>query len=162
MNGQWIRRLSVDELYQRLEAFWPRIGERGNDDGYRKSVLTFVQDRLKLLTDITTAADYFFVEPTPNFSLITDNKQLGKLSEDEIKSLIQMSYEAFNTLSEWTSESIQDCLNQLLVTTGQKPGILFSLIRVVTTWAPFSPALNDTLALIGKEKTIQRIEQFLL
>lgn len=40
-----------------------------------------------------------------------------------------------------------------LETTGQKPGILFSLIRIVVTWAPFSPQLNDTLALLGRDRT---------
>jgi glutamyl/glutaminyl-tRNA synthetase len=34
-------------------------------------------------------------------------------------------------------------------------------VRIVTTWAPFSPQLNDTLALIGKEKTLQRIDNYL-
>jgi glutamate--tRNA ligase len=39
--------------------------------------------------------------------------------------------------------------------------VLFSLIRIATTWAPFSPQLNDTLALLGKERTLARIEQYL-
>ena len=37
----------------------------------------------------------------------------------------------------------------------------FSLVRIVTTWAQFSPQLNDTLALIGQEKTLQRIDNYL-
>jgi glutamate--tRNA ligase len=48
-----------------------------------------------------------------------------------------------------------------LETTGQKPGILFSLIRIAVTWAPFSPQLNDTLALIGRERTMARLQSYL-
>ena len=51
--------------------------------------------------------------------------------------------------------------NQLLKTTGQKPGLLFSLIRIVVTWAPFSPQLNDTLALLGRDRTLARIDAYL-
>ena len=45
----------------------------------------------------------------------------------------------------------------LLAITNQKPGILFSLIRIATTWAQFSPQLNDTLALLGKDKSLDRL-----
>ncbi|MCX6725347.1 MAG: glutamate--tRNA ligase, partial [Candidatus Saccharibacteria bacterium] len=48
-------------------------------------------------------------------------------------------------------------LNKLLETTGEKPGILFSLIRIATTWAPASPGLADTLSVLGKETTLRRI-----
>lgn len=52
-------------------------------------------------------------------------------------------------------------LNQLLETTDQKPGVLFSLIRLSVSWAAFSPALPDTLATLGKEATLRRIQHSL-
>src|SRR3989338_7894939 len=48
----------------------------------------------------------------------------------------------------WLSET----LNALLKQTTQKPAVLFSLIRVATTWAPSSPGLADTMQLLGKDK----------
>ncbi|HRJ91061.1 MAG TPA: glutamate--tRNA ligase, partial [Candidatus Saccharibacteria bacterium] len=98
----------------------------------------------------------FCEEPAENRELITSNKQLSKLSVGEVGGLLQGAHDALSG-SEWTAKAIQDTLNSLLETTGQKPGILFSLIRIATTWAPFSPQLNDTLALLGKEKTLARI-----
>ena len=82
---------------------------------------------------------------------------LKKLSRDETKSLINATITALSAISDWATENIQEALNDLLEQTGQKPGILFSLIRIVTTWAPFSPQLNDTLELIGKERVIDRL-----
>ena len=90
-------------------------------------------------------------------SLITENKQLKKLETEERKSLLVRSRDALSSLEDWNSEAIQAVLNDLLETTGQKPGVLFSLIRIATTWAPFSPQLNDTLTLLGKERTLDRI-----
>jgi glutamyl-tRNA synthetase len=158
MNGQWIRRLSVDELYTRADAFWLRIGEKGSDDTYRKQILSLVQDRLKLLTDLPAATDYFFIEPTIDMSLITDNKQLSKLPADETRALLSTSKAALQHVDAWTPDAIQTALNDLLASTGQKPGILFSLVRIATTWAPFSPALHDTLALLGKDTVLGRLE----
>jgi glutamyl-tRNA synthetase len=59
--------------------------------------------------------------------------------------------------SDYDVASLQTTLNQLLVTTGQKPGVLFSLIRLAVSWAPFSPALPDTLAVLGEDTTLRRL-----
>lgn len=156
MNGQWIRSLSIDELYARVEKFWPQSAQEANE-AYKKSVLTLVQERLKTLADLPIITRYFFEEPETDMSLITDNKQLKKLEGSEISALIKAAHDALSE-TDWNPDAIQDALNRLLETTGQKPGILFSLIRIATTWAPFSPQLNETLALLGKEKTLARLD----
>ena len=156
MNGQWIRRLSLDDLYTRTLKYWPKSAET-YDEAYKKQVLGLVQDRLKTLAELPMMTKYFFEEPVINTELITDNKQLKKLSPEEVSTLLAAVKTEFENLSEWTPEALQECLNRLLDVTGQKPGILFSLIRIVTTWAPFSPQLNDTLALLGKKTTLARL-----
>lgn len=156
MNGQWIRRISLDELYQRVEDYWPQSAAQF-DASYKHQVLALVQDRLKTLAELPMMSRFFFEEPEVNWELITSNKQLKKLSEGEIHALLQTAHDKLAELADWNPETIQETLNQLLELTGQKPGVLFSLIRIVTTWAPFSPQLNDTLALFGKDKTLSRI-----
>lgn len=156
MNGQWIRRISLDELYQRVEDYWPQSAAQF-DASYKHQVLALVQDRLKTLAELPMMSRFFFEEPEVNWELITSNKQLKKLSDGEIHALLQTAHDKLAELADWSPETIQETLNQLLEITGQKPGVLFSLIRIVTTWAPFSPQLNDTLALFGKDKTLSRI-----
>jgi glutamyl-tRNA synthetase len=156
MNGHFIRELSLDELADRIEFFWPEAAKKA-PESYKKQVLTLAQDRLKTLRDLPELTSYFFEEPAVKLDLITENKQLKKLSSAELIDLLSSVKNAFEQISDWTPEILQDTLNQLLETTGQKPGTLFSLVRVVTTWAPFSPQLNDTLALLGKDTTLARI-----
>ena len=156
MNGQWIRRLSVDDLYDRSKDFWPESTKDIALDA-KKQVLALVQDRLKTLTDISTLTSYFFEEPTPDIAMINDNKQLSKFSHGELATMLTISKEALAN-SEFDAVSVQETLNSLLEKTGQKPGVIFSLIRLAVSWAPFSPALNDTLAILGKEKTVARLQ----
>ena len=137
--------------------FWPDSAA-GADEGYRRRVLALAQDRLKTLRDLG-GFGYFFVEPEINLELIDGNKQLKKLSESERRRLLETAHHELTTLTDWTPDTIQTRLNELLEITGQKPGILFSLIRITITWAPFSPQLNDTLALIGRERTLARLER---
>jgi len=156
MNGQWIRKLPIDDLFKRVAGFWPESAEQASND-YKKQILSLVQDRLKTLTELPLLTSYFFDEPTPDLEMITSNKQLGKLSNEEILSLLNSANNTLAT-SDYDAESIQQTLNLLLETTGQKPGILFSLIRLAVSWAPFSPALNETLAVIGPEKVQNRLQ----
>lgn len=155
MNGQHIRLLNLDDLYERVANFWPESAKEVSEER-KKQVLALVQDRLKTLADLSTLTDYFFTEPTPDWSMVTSNNQLSKLSGDEAKSLLEATKTALKS-SDFDADSIQNTLNQLLETTGQKPGILFSLIRLAVSWAPFSPALNDTLAILGRDVTLARL-----
>jgi len=158
MNGQFIRQLSIDDLYVRVADFWPASADTA-DEEYKKTVLALTQDRLKTFADLPVASNYFFTEPDIDMSLIDENKQLKKLEKHEVKSLLQSAHDALAQTGEWQSAAIQTSLNTLLETTGQKPGILFSLIRIGVTWAPFSPQLNDTLAVLGKSRSIDRLSR---
>lgn len=156
LNGQHIRLLSIDDLYNRVTDFWPASAATATED-YKKQILALVQDRMKTLTDLAILTDYFFATPIPNWTMVDDNKQLAKLGHEDAVALLVAARVAFAD-SVFDAESLQATLNTLLETTGQKPGILFSLIRLAVSWAPFSPALNDTLAVIGKDKTLARLD----
>lgn len=157
LNGQHIRALSIDDLYERAADFWPESAANARDY-YKKQILALVQDRLKTLADLPMLTSYFFERPTPNWTMVDENKQLSKLDREALVSLLNAAYEALDE-SDFTPEALQETLNELLVTTNQKPGILFSLIRLSVSWAPFSPALNETLAALEKTETLQRISE---
>jgi glutamyl-tRNA synthetase len=159
MNGHWIRSLSIENLYPRVTPYWP-ASAANYDDVYKTRVLALVQDRMKTLAELAVMTKYFFEEPARDDSLISENKQLKKLSKDDILHLLEAVKIEFKKLNDWTPEAVQASLNHLLDITGEKPGVLFSLIRIVTTWAPFSPQLNDTLALLGRDKTLARINDY--
>lgn len=159
MNGQLIRELSLDELAIRAKDFWPASATNA-DTEYKMKVLALAKDRIKTLADLPLLTNYFFEEPTPNWAMIEDNKQLKKLEQSDISGLLSQTIKALQE-SEFSCEALQEALNNLLQTTGQKPGILFSLIRLAVSWAPFSPALPDTLATLGKERSLSRLRSAL-
>lgn len=157
LNGQWIRRISVDELYDRTQDFWSENAQKV-DPTYKKHILELVQDRLKTLSDIPAITSYFFSEPTVDLAMIARDKKLKKLSYEELEGLLQTTLASLSTNS-FTPTALQDNLNALLEETGQKPAVLFSLIRLAVSWAPFSPALNDTLSVLGRERVLGRLQK---
>ncbi len=159
MNGAHIRLLPLDDLYQRSREFWPAEANNASDD-YKKQVLGLVQERLKYFGELPELTNFFFIDLPLNPELWQTNKQLKKLEASELKSLLQASRNAIAT-SDFTADALSGLLNQLLEQTGQKPGILFSLIRIATTQAPASPGLAETLAVLGKETSLRRIDVML-
>jgi glutamyl/glutaminyl-tRNA synthetase len=162
LNGQWIRSLELDDLSARVENFWGENAQKATPE-FRKQVLSLVFDRLKTLRDLPLASEYFFAEQPADLEMISGNKQLKKLETTELVAILQAAIAKFeNTPSEtWTDDGIQEILNELLAETDQKPGILFQLVRICLTWAPFSPALNQTLRAIGSEESLKRLKNSL-
>jgi glutamyl-tRNA synthetase len=163
MNGTYVReKLSTDELYEysRGENFfdtnyWP--SEAGDyDDNYRRRVLEIVKERLKYFAELPELTNFFFKELPVNPTLITDHKQLKKLKNDELRILLEKTYSSFKA-SDFSTDDLTARLNELLEKTSQKPAALFSLIRIAVTQAPASPGLADTLAVLGKERSLARI-----
>ena len=160
MNGQWIRRIAdeqgIDALYARTKGFWPQSAD-GASDERKMQVLSIIYDRLKTLSDLRTMTDYFFKDPELDLDMLIHNKYLKKLSESELESLLKASIAKLSMLSTWDADSLQSTLNDLLGETGKKPAELFSLIRLALSYAPFSPALNLTMEVLGKEVSLARL-----
>ena len=160
LNGQWIRKIFVEQgaraLYDRTVDFWPEAAKSYSED-YKITVLSIVYDRLKTLSDLRIITNYFFEDPRIDLDMLINNKFLKNLSESELESLLKLSISKLTNLETWTAESLQDCLNALLSETGKKPAELFSLIRIALSFAPFSPALNLTMEVLGKETSLARL-----
>ena len=156
MSGSHIRAMNIDALYDQTAGYWPNVSEK-YDGTYKKSVLSLIQERLKFYSEIPDLTIFFFEDLPVNESLINSHKQLKKLDKEELGELLRACQGALNDTMNWSTESIQASLNELLESTGQKPAVLFSLVRIATTQAPASPALADTLDLLGKERSLKRI-----
>lgn len=178
-NGHFIREMPLDDLYQLTlrhpeldsgsskeldsclrgngkSGFWSKSAENF-DEEYKKQVLGLVQERMKYLAELPELTSFFFEEPTPNLELITSNKQLKKLEPARLKELLTSALKSLEQ-SDFSAEDLQHRLNQLLEETGEKPAVIFSLIRIATTWAPASPQLNESLAVLSKDTTLTRLQ----
>ena len=164
LNGQWIRKLvaeqGIDAFYPRTESFWPDSA-KNYDDAYKKRVLSIIYDRLKVLSDLREMTTYFFADPAFDIDQLLTNKFIKKtgLSESELAALLDTVCARLEKVPAWTAENLQPALNELLETTSRKPAELFSLIRIAVSFAPFSPALDLTLDVLGREVSLARLRR---
>jgi glutamyl-tRNA synthetase len=157
INGHLIRNMDADELYEKAKNFWPQQAKNA-DENYKKAVLKIVAERLKYFAELPELTLFFFEDLPVDPSLIENNKQLKKFEPIELRQMLESTKENLEQ-SDFSTPDLTDRLNKLLELTGQKPGVLFSLIRIATTQAPASPGLAETLNVLGKETSLRRINQ---
>ncbi|HEX5456107.1 MAG TPA: glutamate--tRNA ligase [Candidatus Saccharimonadales bacterium] len=167
LNGAHIRQLKLDDLYTYVSphnddfihgaGYWPEAAYKSKyDQAYRKKVLNLVQERLKFFAELPELTGFFFEDLPVNPELISTHKQLKKYDKSELKKYLEKAKASFEG-SDFSEADLTDRLNSLLEETGEKPIVLFSLIRIATTQASSSPGLSQTMAVLGKEKCISRI-----
>jgi len=159
INGHYIRDLDPETLYAHAKDFLPETANAYDED-YKRAVLGLVQERLKYFAEIPELTTFFFQDLPVDLTLISGHKQLKKIESAELKTLLAQSRQSVVD-STFAVSDLTDQLNQLLQTTGQKPAVLFSLIRIATTAAPSSPGLAETMAVLGKDVCLRRIDSLL-
>jgi glutamyl-tRNA synthetase len=156
LNGAHIRRLSLDELYARVETFWPEAAAK-NDAEHKKEVLALVHDRLKFFAELPELTNFFFAEPTVHQAAFAENKQLKKLTKNERTQMLQTVANELKD-SDFTETDLEERLRPLVETLQTKPGILFGLVRVAITGGNIAPGLFETMRVLGKKTTLNRLE----
>lgn len=159
LNGAHIRTKDLYELYKEVEEYWPDSAGKF-PKSYKMRVLGLVKERLKYFAELSELSVFFFEDLPINTKLISTHKQLKKIEKGQLKTWLELTSEEMDKLpeSQWSKENLQALLNNLLYMTKQKPVTLFSLVRIAITQSPASPGLAETLEVLGKEKSLQRIK----
>jgi glutamyl-tRNA synthetase len=158
LDGAHIRALKTDDLYKKVEGFWPESAGK-YDESYKKAVLKITQERLKYFVELPELTRFFFEDLPVNPKLISEHKQLKKYDKSQLKQLLETTKTALEKVKDFKADELQETLNGLLEGTGEKPAVLFSLIRIATAQAPSSPGLSETMEILGRERCLARIEK---
>lgn len=150
-NAEWLKRIDDERLAHEIHHFLnkPNIA----NDTYFKEVLSLVKERLVLLQDFWPQASFFFNEPE---TYDVDSVKPKWTAEKELffKTLLSK----YQDKSAWESAPLEEEFKSLAEHTGLKVGELMLPFRIMLVGGKFGPAVFDIAARLGKEKTIQRIQ----
>jgi glutamyl-tRNA synthetase len=155
LNAEHIRGLAVEELSGRL---LPIVREAGfNVDAAKMLRITpLIRERIKLLRDALTAADFFFVDQLPPYDpaeLIPQKGDAGMALK-----VLTRAREALAKV-EFKHDPLDQVLRAAAQELGVKAGQMFQPIRVAVCGRKNAPPLFETLEVLGRETTLARIEQ---
>jgi glutamyl-tRNA synthetase len=157
LNAEHIRGLSVEELSARL---LPIVRAAGFDVDEAKMlrITPLIRERIKLLGDVLTAADFFFVEQLPAY----DPAELIPQKGDAAMALKVLT-KAREVLAsvEFKHDPLDQALRGAAQELGVKAGQMFQPIRVAVCGRKNAPPLFETLEVLGRDITLLRIGQAL-
>ena len=155
LNGEHIRALPVDELSSRIEPFLEQAGFHPTREKVA-AVTPLIRERIKLLRDAVTAADFFFVEQLAPYDPAELIPQKGDAAL--ARRALEKAQEVL-AVTNFDHDSLDKALREAAASLGLKAGPMFQPIRVAVCGRKNAPPLFETLEVLGKETTLARIGQ---
>jgi glutamyl-tRNA synthetase len=153
LNAEHIRGLPVEELSRRL---LPVVRGAGFEVSPEKMlrITPLIRERIKLLRDALTAADFFLVGPLPPYDPLELIPQKG-----DAAMALKVLTKAREVLAgvEFRHDPLDQALRAAAQELGVKAGQMFQPIRVAVCGRKNAPPLFETLEVLGKERTLARI-----
>lgn len=161
LNGVYLRQLPLTDLAEQfaqwLERTLPADVPRPIDRALVEEVTPLVQERVKLLADVTPMVDFFFTStlPAPELDVLLGKPYRGR--PEVAVSALHAAVEQLSALDAWEPPTIEGALRAAAEHTGEKPGDLFMLCRVSVTGKSVTPPLFETMAIVGRESCLDRL-----
>ena len=158
MNGVYIRELSVDELVKRVKPIMLAGGiiDESTTEEKIKTVVALLQPRMKKLTEIVDSAKYFFVD-----EIEYEEKPVRKfVAKPDVKeNLIELREKLAEVPEEkFLPDVLEKVVADYLEESEQPMKKVVHPLRVAVTGRSASPGMFETLAAIGREKVLKRID----
>jgi glutamyl-tRNA synthetase len=157
MNGVYIRELPAEELAAKSAPYLETALGRRIDNGLLARIVPLVRERIKVMTEIVDMADFFFIEGDLEYEMET---LLGKRyagQADAAAAALDLVVKAISGIDPWEHDGLEAAIRPLAEDLGVKTGDLFGLIRVAVTGKTATPPLFETMALLGRERTLGRL-----
>src|SRR5579884_255982 len=147
-NGRWLRELSVEELTARLEEFTGREGLRG--------AVEITREKIQTLAEFWPLVGFVFDGPADDPAAF--ERVIGS---DGGAETLQAARDALARTEPFTVEQVEAALRGVAEQQGAKPGRVFQPVRVAIAGTTVSPGIFESVALLGRDETLSRIDRAL-
>jgi glutamyl-tRNA synthetase len=148
LNGRFMREMDLDAY---TEAVARHLGRE--PDEQLRAACGIAQEKAQTLQEVWPLIGFLFEEPE------TDEKAWKKVMSDGALPLLSEALEALRGAEPFEPDELESSLGRILAEHDVKPGKLYQPIRVAITGTSVSPGIFESLAVLGKERSIHRIEQ---
>lgn len=139
-NGEYIRKLSVDDLNSKFETQNSKFAEL--EQSKKVEITKLLQERIKKISDIDTLAKFFWERPEVDIKLFGEN----------YKEHLEKAIEAI--------EQGKD-LMEVVKENNFKTGDFFMSLRIAITGMKFTPPINESIEILGNDESILRLKKVL-
>lgn len=158
LNGVYMRALSPEAFIQRITPLLIEAGllTQGDANARRDWLLTLaplVSERIKRLDEVVPMVRFLFEDSVA----IDDAARAKALGDEAAVEAVRACMQALAELVPFDHESIEAALRAVPEAAGVKPKVVFQAVRVAVTGTTVSPPLFESLELLGRERTLERL-----
>ncbi len=157
INGDKIRALTIDDFLARALPFLLKDGVISGTDSeiaVVKSALPIIQERIARMNEVTAMLKFLFVD-----QLSFESEAERKLAEEPSQHVVKRALDALRDLQDWNHSEIEAKLRAVLLDEmGLKPRLAFGPVRIAVTGSHISPPLFESMELLGKERSLARLQ----
>lgn len=161
MNGQYLSELPLEKILPEAKLFFIKDGlvteEWFNDaanEAYFEKLVDVVRVRVKTLQEVADASSYFFKELEGY-----DEKGVSKHFKPENIAILEQCIAAIKADDVYDLASTEAAYNKIAADNGLALGKVIHPTRLALTGRTVSPGMFDVMVLLGKEKTLARLEK---
>ena len=152
LNQHYIKEMPVDEVAKHLQWHFDDQDIDVTNGPATTEVIDALKERAKTLKELAASARYFYMD----FDAY-DEKAEKKQFKEPTAAILQALYDGLSEVNEWDLEPIHAVIVQTCEDLDLKLGKVGPPLRVAVTGTAMSPSLDVTLKLIGKERSLRRI-----
>lgn len=159
VNGEYIRKMTDEELAKRLEQYLSEIseGQVHPATAKLKELAPLVKERIKKLSDFIPLTDFLFEEPEYEKEVFTKT-----VKYKDIKALLGKVSDVFSGLkSPWQKEDFEETFKKFAQENNLSTTESFQLIRIAISGQTVTPPLFESIEILGEDETKERIRQAL-
>ena len=164
INAEWMRALDPEDLAQRLIPYLRSGGVLTAEPTEAqlttlRAAVPHVQERMETLKQGVAMTAFLFYGDAGSPAFTVDPDEAAKVLTDEARPVIQAAMNALNAVGEWTTAAIEEALRVALIDgLGLKPKMAFGPVRVAVTGRRVSPPLFESLEILGRERSLSRLQ----
>ena len=148
LNGRFMREMDLDSY---TEAVARHVGREPDD--LLRAACAIAQEKAQTLNEVWPLIGFLFEEPE------TDEKAWRKVMKDGALPLLSEALEALRQTDSFEPAQLETALGRILAEHGVTPGKLYQPIRVAITGTSVSPGIFESLSVLGKNRSVERIER---
>jgi glutamyl-tRNA synthetase len=148
LNGRFMRELDLDAY---TEVVARHLGRE--PDERLRAACEIAQEKAQTLDEVWPLIGFLFEEPE------TDERAWKKVMKDGALPLLSEALEALRGAESFQPAELEASLGRILAEHDVKPGKLYQPIRVAITGTSVSPGIFESLAVLGRERSVERIER---
>ena len=158
MNGRFMRELGLDEYERRLVQHLERadadaaVAFTAAPAARRRAACEIVREKAQTLAEVWSLIRFLFTDP------VRDEGAWEKVMVAGTAALLEAARAVLDGVREFTPEAIENALAGVVAAEGVKPKAVFQPIRVALTGSTVSPGIFESIAALGREESLTRID----